>query len=159
MKGQQKMENTDKDRSFYNIAHQILEEPELNQSDSSDSKYSNEDREDKDHLMIGKEAIKRSMHKLKNAARIMEKNELLNKNKNISHLVAYFDEVNKKELIPKPLGMVRRKNPVNVIDVHDQVIKNKNADAFANAIHRAKYVNVLNLRNTSLTDETAIQII
>jgi hypothetical protein len=44
------------------------------ESDSSDSKYSNEDRDDKDHLLVGEEAILRSMKKLKNANKIKQKN-------------------------------------------------------------------------------------
>lgn len=44
---------------------------QFHESDSSDSKYSNEDREDKDHLLIGEEALIRSMKKLKNANKII----------------------------------------------------------------------------------------
>jgi hypothetical protein len=63
----------------------------LLESDSSDSKYSNEDREDKDHLLHGEHAVQRAMDKLKNATRIVEKNDMMKKSANTSHLVAYFD--------------------------------------------------------------------
>ena len=50
---------------------------QFHESDSSDSKYSNEDREDKDHLLFGEEALIRSMKKLKNANKIVQKNDLI----------------------------------------------------------------------------------
>ena len=152
-----KPENINMDRTFFREAQNFQQEPAILESDSSDSKYSNEDREDKDHLLHGEAAIMRAMDKLKNASRIVEKNEIIKKSANTSHLVAYFDLVNRQSLIPKPLGMVHRKIPAHIIDVHDQVFAN--ACPFANALNRAKYVNFLNLRNTSLKDEQAIEII
>lgn len=83
------------------------------ESDSSDSKYSNEDRDDKDHLLVGEEAILRSMKKLKNANKIKQKNELIGKDNNTSHIVHYFNEINNKMMVPKGLGMIHRKNPTS----------------------------------------------
>ena len=70
-------------------------------------------------MLHGEDAVKRAMEKLKNASKIVQKNEVIGKKRNTSHLVAYFDQVNRQSLIPKSLGMVHRKVPANVMDVHD----------------------------------------
>ena len=47
------------------------EEPEFYASSSGESKYSNEDKEYKDHILVGLNAVKNSMRKYKNADKIM----------------------------------------------------------------------------------------
>ena len=49
----------------------MIAEPEMYQSDSGESKYSNEDKEDKDHLAVGEEALLNAMAKYKNADKII----------------------------------------------------------------------------------------
>ena len=58
-------EKTGAEKLKNKLKHKFLE------SDSSDSKYSNEDRQEKDHLMTGEEALLRSMKKLRNANKIV----------------------------------------------------------------------------------------
>ena len=125
-------------------------------SDSSDSKYSNEDRNDKDHLLVGEEAILRSMKKLKNANKIVQRNEMINKDSNTSHIVHYFNEINKKMIVPKGLGMIHRKNPLNEINLKEQPLTDDYADAFSNALGRAKFIDSIALNYTQLNDEKAI---
>ena len=50
-------------------------EPEMYQSSSGESKYSNEDREEKDHLTKGEAALKNAMTKYKNADKIIQIND------------------------------------------------------------------------------------
>ncbi len=126
------------------------------ESDSSDSKYSNEDRDDKDHLLVGEEAILRSMKKLKNANKIKQKNELIGKDNNTSHIVHYFNEINNKMMVPKGLGMIHRKNPTSQINLQEQPLTDEYADAFSNAVGRAKFVDSIALNYTQLNDEKAI---
>ena len=71
----------------------------FHESDSSDSKYSAEDRIDRDHLLYGEEALMRSMKKLKIAHKIKQKNELVGKDKSTSHIVEYFNEINKNVIL------------------------------------------------------------
>jgi len=89
----------------------------FHESDSSDSKYSNEDRKDKDHLLTGEDALRRSLKKLKHANKIVQKNKLLGKDKNTSHVVSYYNEINNKMIAPRALGMVHRKSNVTQINL------------------------------------------
>jgi len=151
--------NIGMDRSFHNSMHKMHAEPDVYTSDSSDSKYSAEDREDKDHILTGYPAIERSMKKLKNANKIVQMNEVTGMDDKTSHVVAYFNEINKKSIIPKSLGMVRRKDKFNQIDMRSYALRDEYADAFSEAIGRAKYVDKLILNNVGLNDEKAIKII
>lgn len=62
-------------------------------------------------------------------------------------------------MVPKGLGMIKRKNPVNSINLKEQPLKDEYADAFSNAVGRAKFVEHIALNYTQLTDEKAIQIV
>lgn len=48
-----------------------VEEPEMYQSSSGESKYSNEDLDLKDHLAVGEKALHNTMRKYKNADKIV----------------------------------------------------------------------------------------
>jgi len=48
-----------------------VEEPEMYQSSSGESKYSNEDNEMKDHFAVGERALHNTMLKYKNADKIV----------------------------------------------------------------------------------------
>jgi hypothetical protein len=86
-----------------------VDEPEFYQSSSGESKYSNEDKEFKDHLAIGETALVNQMKKYKNADKIVQINEVQGKDESTSHLVKYYQEMNNKGQIPKGFGMVHRK--------------------------------------------------
>ena len=85
--------NTDKDntgKTKEDSDYEWVEEPEIYQSSSGESKYSNEDRELKDHLATGEQALENTIKKYKNADKIVQLNEVLGKDKSTSHLVKYF---------------------------------------------------------------------
>lgn len=88
------------------------------------------------------------MKKLKNANKIVQKNELIKKGENTSHIVHYFNEINSKMVVPKSLGMVHRKNPTNQINLREQPLQDEYADAFSNAVGKAKFVDHLALNYT-----------
>lgn len=67
-----------------------VEEPEIYQSSSGESKYSNEDRDLKDHLAIGEEALQNTIKKYKHADKIVQLNEVTGKDDSTSHLVKYY---------------------------------------------------------------------
>ena len=54
-------------------------EPDIYQSSSSDSKYSNQDEEEKDHLAVGENALLNAMAKYKNADKIIQIHEMKQK--------------------------------------------------------------------------------
>lgn len=135
------------------MKHKFLE------SDSSDSKYSNEDRQDKDHFACGEEALRLSLKKLKVADKIVQKNEMLGKSDRTSHVVQYFNDVNKKNIAPKSLGMIHRKPTVTEINLKQQPLRDPYAEAFANALNRAKFVDSLVLTSAGLSDKSAISIL
>jgi len=129
------------------------------QSSSGESKYSNEDKDQKDHFAIGEEALMNTMRKYKNADKIIQKNEIENQDDKTSHLVKYMNEMNKNGQIPKGFGFVHRKRSVNAIDAGEVQISDHHARAIAISLDRAKYVNKLILRNVGLTDTQGIAII
>jgi hypothetical protein len=86
-------------------------------------------------------------------------NELKGKHLRTSHLISYIDKINNASLAPKSFSLVKRKPTINTIDCHDQVVNKHYAKPLGEALGQAKYVNMLNLRNTSLTDESAIAIL
>ena len=135
------------------------EEPEFYASSSGESKYSNEDRDLKDHMLVGLGAVKNSMKKYKNADKIMQINAMNKKDDQTSHLVAYLKEMNDNCAVPRSLGLIHRKDDRMVIDAKEISLKSPHAQAFAAAVGRAKYVEKLALRNTNLTDEHGINII
>lgn len=61
--------------------------------------------------------------------------------------------------MPKTYGMLQRKNNINKIDCSQQVISIDYANPLGEALGHAKYVNFLNLRSCSLSDEAAIAIL
>lgn len=62
-------------------------------------------------------------------------------------------------MVPKGLGMIKRKNPVNQINLKEQPLHDEYADAFSNAVGRAKFVDSIALNYTQLNDDKAIQIV
>ena len=90
-------------------------EPEIYKSDSGESKYSNEDREQKDHFAQSEPAILNAMRKYKNATKIKQINQMQGIDNKTSHLVNYLDQVNKKGLPPKGLGMIHRRGETDEI--------------------------------------------
>lgn len=133
----------------------------FHESDSSDSKYSNEDRFDKDHTLGGEPALLHSMKKFKNANVIKQKNQLIGKDKNTSHLVHYFNEINNKMIIPKTFGMIHRykREKETEINLKEAPLQDEYATAFSNAVGRAKLVQKIFLNSCQLNDEKAIQIV
>lgn len=59
--------------------YEWVDEPEIYQSSSGESKYSNEDRELKDHLATGEPALLNTIRKYKNADKIAQMNEVQGK--------------------------------------------------------------------------------
>ena len=53
-----------------------VEDPQMYQSSSGESKYSNEDDQEKDHLALGEDALANAMMKYKNADKIIQINEV-----------------------------------------------------------------------------------
>ena len=130
-----------------------VDEPEMFQSDSGESKYSNEDKHEKDHLAVGEEAILNALRKYNNADKIVQLNEINGKEGDTSHLVKYLHEMNRNMHIPKGFGFVHRRQPINSIDASDFQITNEHARAMAGSLGRARHVNKLILRNVGLKDE------
>jgi hypothetical protein len=81
---------------------------------------------------------------------------LIGKDNNTSHIVHYFNEINNKMMVPKGLGMIHRKNPTSQINLQEQPLTDEYADAFSNAVGRAKFVDSIALNYTQLNDEKAI---
>jgi len=129
------------------------------QSSSGESKYSNEDRQEKDHLAVGEDALLNAMAKYKNADKIVQLNEINGRDDATSHLVKYMHEMNRNLHIPKGFGFVHRKQPVNSIDASQTKITDEHAKAISQSLDRAKYVNKLILRNVGLRDDQGISII
>ena len=88
------------------------------QSSSGESKYSNDDVDQKDHLATGEAALDNSIKKYRNADKIMQLNEIQGKYEQTSHLVHYLHEMNQKGQIPKAYGMVHRKNLPTEMDTN-----------------------------------------
>lgn len=65
--------------------------PDIYVSDSSDSKYSNQDDNFKDHLLHGEAALQHYLRKNKHADFICQSNKLKGKVSCTSHLIAYLD--------------------------------------------------------------------
>ena len=74
-------------------------------------------------------------------------------------MVQYFNEINNKSIIPRALGMIHRKGAVQEINLKEQPLRDGYADAFSNAVGRAKFVDSICLNFTNLTDDKAIQIV
>ena len=91
-------------------------EPEIYQSDSGESKYSNEDNNEKDHLAVGEKALINSMKKYKNADKIIQINDMKKQPHITSHLVHYLHAMNVNGHIPKGFGFVHRGHDVHEID-------------------------------------------
>ena len=134
-------------------------EPEMYQSSSGESKYSNEDHEEKDHLAVGEEALQNAVNKYKNADKIIQLNQVKGQEHLSSHLVHYLHEMNRNGHIPKGFGYVHRKHAINEIDGSEIRITDEHAKAMATSLDKAKYVNKLVLRNTGLNDQQGIAII
>ena len=76
-----------------------------------------------------------------------------------SHLVTYFNEISNKCHIPKGLGMIHRKDEVNSLNMKGVLIDEIHANALANGIGRAKFVDKIILRNCGMTDKEGIKLI
>ena len=137
-----------------------VEEPEMYQSSSGESKYSNEDRMDKDHLATQEQALLNAMRKYKHADRIAQLNEVKGKDEQTSHLVKYYQQMNHNGHVPKSFGMVRRSKDIpNEINASHIKISDVHATAISNSLNRAKFINKLILKNVGLRDDQAIEII
>ena len=60
----------------YDSDYNWVEEPEMYQSSSGESKYSNEDRDLKDHFAVGTDALKNTVRKYRDADKIAQINEV-----------------------------------------------------------------------------------
>lgn len=136
-----------------------VEEPEMYQSSSGESKYSNEDNEMKDHFAVGLKALTNTMRKYKNADKIVQLNEVLGKDDKTSHLVKYYQQMSHTGYIPKSYGLVHRKNKPTEINAGEVQMTDEHAEAIANGLSRAQFVNKIILRNVGLRDNQAIKII
>ena len=96
--------------------YEWVEDPEIYKSSSGESKYSNEDYHEKDHLAVGECALANVLIKYKNADKIIEMNEHLQQPHITSHLVHYMHEMNKSGHIPKGFGYVHRRDNTDSID-------------------------------------------
>ena len=99
------------------------------------------------------------MAKYKNANKIIQLNEVLNKPQITSHLVHYLDEMNRNGHAPRNFGFVHRRQPIHEIDGSGIIMTDQYARAIAGSLDRARYVNHLILRNTGMTDEQGISIL
>jgi hypothetical protein len=61
--------------------------------------------------------------------------------------------MNHKGQIPKSFGMVHRKTDPNEINAGQVLISDEHADAIANSVGRARFVNKIILKNVGLKDE------
>lgn len=129
------------------------------ESDSGESKYSNEDKELKDHLAVGEDALNNAMAKYKNADKIIQLNDLAGKSHLTSHLVTYMQEMNRNGHVPKSFGFVRRNHSIDEIDGSNCQISDAQTKAIALSLDKAKFVNKLILRNVGLTDNQGISIL
>ena len=103
-------------------------------SSSGESKYSNEDREMKDHLLTGEEALLNSLKKNKNASKIVQINKVNGNDEKTSHLVHYYNAMNEQAQIPKSFGMVHRKSKVDQINFSETKLSNPHAEVIAKNI-------------------------
>ena len=131
-----------------------VDEPEMYQSSSGESKYSNEDRDEKDHLATDELALLNAMRKYKHADKIAQLNEVQGKDHETSHLVKYYQQMNRNAHIPKSFGMVRRaKDAPNEMNASNVTISGEHAVAIANSLNRARFINKLILKNVGLKDD------
>ena len=137
----------------------LVEEPEMYASSSGESKYSEQDRNYSDHLLQNFDALQNSLKKWKNADKIVQKNQMNHNEDSTSHLVTYFNEISKRCHVPKGLGMIHRKDDASNLDMKGVLVDDVHADALANGIGRARFVDKLILRNCGLTDREAIKLI
>ena len=73
--------------------------------------------------------------------------------------IAYLEEIHKQKLAPEPFGIVRRKGPSSMLDIHQYGMGDEYAKAFSEAIGIVKDVQTLNLRANRLTDKGSAKII
>ena len=78
------------------------------------------------------------------------------KDEKTSHIVNYFNKVNDKGLVPKGLGMIHRKDDIDQIKVTGLNLDGIHLEAFAESVHRAKYVTKIILRDCGLSDKEGI---
>ena len=147
------MNRDKKDKNEDDSDYDWVEEPQMYQSSSGESKYSNEDREQKDHLAIDEVALNNSIKKYKNADKIVQINEAKKQDDLTSHLVKYYQHIDAKGIIPKSFGMVHRKNKPNELNAGAVMIDDDHAEAIAKSLNRARYINKLLLRNVGLRDD------
>lgn len=112
-----------------------------------------------DHLLSGEAALRRFLIKGKHASRIVELHRLKGQEKNLSHLVAYIDQANKARIAPRGYSMIQRHLLGNSIEAKDTVINELYAKPLGDALQNARFVNVLNLRNTNLDDDIAMTVL
>ncbi|OMJ72579.1 hypothetical protein SteCoe_28936 [Stentor coeruleus] len=73
--------------------------------------------------------------------------------------LAYLGVVEKQKLKPNPFGIVRRKGPETMIDIHQYSMGDTYATAFSEGIRHLKNVSTLNLKANRLSDHGAAQIL
>ncbi|OMJ93570.1 hypothetical protein SteCoe_3405 [Stentor coeruleus] len=73
--------------------------------------------------------------------------------------LAYLGVVEKQKLKPNPFGIVRRKGPETIIDIHQYSMGDTYARAFSEGIKHLKNVSTLNLKANRLTDNGAAEIL
>ena len=76
-----------------------------------------------------------------------------------SHLVTYFNEINKASSIPKGMGMIHRKDDPSALNMEGVIIDKVHSIALEESLGKAKFVNKIILRNCGLKDDEAIRLI
>ena len=82
-----------------------------------------------------------------------------NNEEGTSHLVTYFNEINKAGSVPKSMGLIHRKDDPSMLNMESVLIDKVHACALEESLGKAKFVSKLILRNCGLMDAEAIRLI
>lgn len=74
-------------------------------------------------------------------------------------LVNYFNEVQKKNILPKSLGFVHKKYSNNELNIQNQYLSLEYIEALSKGVQVSKYINHLNMSNTNLTTKGGIMVV
>ena len=73
--------------------------------------------------------------------------------------IAYLNQVHKNNLNPEPFGIIRRKGPDTLIDIHQYSMGDSYAEAFSIGVCAVKDVETVNLKGNRLSDLGAATIL
>jgi hypothetical protein len=74
-------------------------------------------------------------------------------------VIQYFIDADKKHMVPRDLGFITKKSNPYRVDIEDRYLRTDYITAFCQGIKHGDLIQELNLRNTSLSNDSAISIL